>query len=67
MTGIDDFDLKRREEAKRDAHLDPAERWRLLQETMTWAAEQIGRNTPAASLEKERRILARMNSEAHAR
>ena len=33
-------DLKRREEAKRDAHWNPVERWRLIQETIAWADAQ---------------------------
>jgi hypothetical protein len=53
-------DLKRREEAKREANWDARERWRVIQETMTWAAQQIGRNTPAACKAKERRIRISM-------
>jgi hypothetical protein len=64
MTEVDDHDLKRREEAKRDTHLDPAERWRLLQEAMTWAADEVGRDTPAGCLANQRRILAQMNADA---
>ncbi|MHB1035675.1 MAG: hypothetical protein ACYC35_12430 [Pirellulales bacterium] len=53
-------DLKRREEEKRDAHWDAAERWRVLQETITWAEAQatVRRNTPARCLELERAKLA---------
>jgi hypothetical protein len=55
-------DLKRREEAKREAAWDPAERWRVLQETITWAESQatVRRNTPARCLELERAKLARL-------
>jgi hypothetical protein len=53
-------DLKRREEQKRDAHWDAAERWHVLQETITWAEAQatVRRNTPARCLELERAKLA---------
>ena len=42
-------ELKRREEQKRDAAWDPVERWRALQNAITWADSQAtgGRNTPA--------------------
>jgi hypothetical protein len=30
-------ELKQREEAKRERAFDPVERWRLIQETITWA------------------------------
>jgi hypothetical protein len=55
-------DLKRREEAKREAAWNPAERWRVLQETITWAESQltVRRNTPARCLELERAKLARL-------
>jgi hypothetical protein len=32
-------DIKREEELKRDRHWDAGERWRLIQETITWAKE----------------------------
>jgi hypothetical protein len=53
-------DEKRREEVRRDRHTDPAERWRLIQETITWAEAQstVRRNTPAACKARERRLLA---------
>jgi hypothetical protein len=40
-------DLKRSEEQKREAHWDPAERWRVLEATITWAEAQatLRRNT----------------------
>jgi len=45
--------LKRAEEQKREAHWDPAERWRVLQATITWAESQatVRRNTPQRCLE----------------
>ena len=60
MTEEPDDDLKRREELKREACWDPAERWRVLQETITWAESQatVRRNTPARCLELERDKLA---------
>jgi hypothetical protein len=53
-------DLKRREEQKREAMWDPAERWRVIQEMIDWADAQapVSRNTPARCLERERAILA---------
>lgn len=46
-------DLKPREEQKRQASWDPAQRWRVLQETITWAESQRtdGRNTPKKCLQ----------------
>lgn len=54
-------ELKRREEEKREACWDPAERWRVLQETITWAESQatVQRNTPAQCLKRQRAKLAR--------
>ncbi len=54
MTPGDD-DLKRCEEQKREAAWDPAERWRVIQATITWAESQatVRRNTPARCLELE--------------
>jgi hypothetical protein len=55
-----DEDLNRREEAKREAHWDPLQRWIVLQETITWAEAQatVRRNTPARCLELQRAKLA---------
>jgi hypothetical protein len=46
-------DLKGSEERKREAHWDPAVRWRVLQATITWAESQatVRRNTPQRCLE----------------
>lgn len=41
MTSQEWDDLKRREEEKRERAWDPAERWRLIQETITWAEAQL--------------------------
>jgi hypothetical protein len=45
--------IKRDEEAKRNAHWSPEDRWRMLQEAMTYAASLPGidRNTPERCLE----------------
>ena len=53
-------ELMRREEAKRDAHWDPVERWRAIQEMMAWAEQQatVRRNTPARCLELQAKKLA---------
>ena len=50
---------KRREEAKREAAWDPKVRWRVLQETITWAEMQatVRRNTPARCLQEQARQL----------
>jgi hypothetical protein len=52
-------DLKRREESKREAHWDPVERWRVIQEMIVWAESQatVRRNTPARCLELQRAKL----------
>lgn len=54
-------DPKWREEAKREACWDPAVRWRVIQETITWAEAQatVRRNTPPRCLELQRAKLAR--------
>jgi len=53
-------DLLRREEAKRNAHWNPAERWRVIQETIAWADAQapVPRNSKARCLELQRAKLA---------
>ena len=50
---------KRHEEAKREAAWDPKTRWRILQDTITWAETQatVRRNTPARCLQEEARKL----------
>ena len=55
MNGVDEK-LKRDEEAKRERAWNPAERWRVLQETITWAESQpnVRRNTPAACVREQR-------------
>ena len=65
MPPMDDHDLKRREEEKRERCWDPAERWRVIQEMMTYVESlpNVRRNTPARCLEIERALLARMKDE----
>ncbi len=58
MTDDDLSDLKRREEAKRERCWDPAQRWRVLQETITWAESIVHRNTREQCLAHQRRLLA---------
>ena len=55
-------DLKRREEAKRDAHWNAVERWRVIQETISWADAQaaVPRNSKARCLQLQRIKLAAM-------
>lgn len=59
-----DDELNRFEEQKRAAVLDPAERWRLLQEMITWADAQrpVPRNSRAGALAAQRVLLARLES-----
>ena len=49
-------ELLRSEERKRQAHWDPAERWRVIQAMIAWADAQatVRRNTPARCLELQR-------------
>jgi hypothetical protein len=56
-----DAELIRREEEKREACWDPVERWRVLQQTITWAEQQVTvrRNTPRRCIELEREKLTR--------
>ena len=56
---IDNQELLAREEAKRGRMWNPAERWRVLQETITWAEQQlpVPRNTPTARLAEQSRKL----------
>jgi len=68
MTAIPS-DLKQAEEAKRERNWDAAQRWKVLQDTITWAEQQatVRRNTPAACLANQQRILALMAKRAAAR
>ena len=56
--------LKRQEERKRDRAWDPALRWKVIQETITWAEAQgsARRNVPAERIKEERRKLKRMRA-----
>jgi hypothetical protein len=58
-----DDDLKSSEECKRERMWDPAERWRVLQETITWAESlpTVARNTPGRCLELQRAKLQASN------
>ena len=57
---INDY-LKHREEQKREANWNEAQRWCVLQETITWAESQntVQRNTPQKCLELQRAKLPR--------
>jgi hypothetical protein len=48
--------LKFREELKRDRHLDPRTRWRLIQDMITWGEAQttVRRNTRERCLHEQR-------------
>ncbi|MHC4405967.1 MAG: hypothetical protein ACYTG0_40520 [Planctomycetota bacterium] len=60
MTETPGDDLKRLEQRKREANCNPAARWRVLQETITWAESQatVGRNTPQKCLVLQRAKLS---------
>jgi hypothetical protein len=59
MTDEQFRELIKAEEAKRDRHMDPAERWQLIQETITWAETFVRRNTREKCLELQRAKLGR--------
>lgn len=52
----------RQEEEKRGRHWEPAERWRVILQTIRWAEQQaaVRRNSPEACLGEQRRKLAQM-------
>jgi len=58
-------ELKRREEEKRERCWDPVQRWRAIQEMITWAESlpTVRRNTPARCLELQRARLAEAGGE----
>lgn len=56
----DHDDLKRREEEKRAAQWDPAQRWRAILQMIGLAEAVTDRNTPAKCLELQRAKLARI-------
>lgn len=47
--------LKQKEELKRERNWDPQMRWKVLQDTITWADAQntVRRNTPARRLDEQ--------------
>lgn len=55
-----DDELKLQEELKRERNWDPVLRWKVIQETITWAEQQatVRRNTPEACRREEQRKLA---------
>jgi hypothetical protein len=55
-------ELLRQEEEKRGRHWDAAERWRVIQQTISWAEGQatVQRNTLEACLREQRRKLAQL-------
>ena len=57
--------LKADEEQRRERNWDPAERWRILQETLSWAEAQatVRRNTKQSQLAKQKEKLARMSTD----
>ena len=48
--------LSQQEELKRDRHMDPRTRWRLILEMITWGEAQstVGRNTRERCLAEQR-------------
>lgn len=59
-------ELKQLEEAKRERNWDPAVRWKVIQDTITWAEQQttVRRNTPAACLAEQERKLRQQRASA---
>jgi len=57
---------KSREEQRREAHWNPQERWRVIQETITWADAQKtgGRNLRANRLLEQARKLRDLEQDA---
>jgi hypothetical protein len=55
-------DLIREEARKRDRNWNPQERWRVLQETISWVESQmtVRRNTKEACLANQARLLQAM-------
>ena len=53
-------ELVKREQAKRERNWKPQLRWKVLQETIDWAAAQntMRRNTKQACLANQQRLLA---------
>ena len=51
-------ELLRKEEEKRNKQLDPAIRWHLLQDAITWAEQFAPQNTPEAQRNHEKKLLA---------
>ena len=60
MTNEEFSQLKIEEEQKRERNSDPAERWRVIQETITWADQQFDppRNSKAGCLRAQAEKLA---------
>jgi hypothetical protein len=60
LTSEEWTELIRGEEEKRERCWDPQKRWKVLLETLAWAESQktFQRNTPAACLANQRRLLA---------
>jgi hypothetical protein len=52
--------LVQSEQAKRERNWNPARRWQVIQNTLTWGEQQrtVLRNTPAACLANQNRLLA---------
>lgn len=65
MSRPDLSETKRREEEKRESSWDSAARWRVLQDTITWAEAQrtVRRNDPAVRRAEERGKLAALKRE----
>ena len=63
---MDMAELLSHEEEKRRRNLPDAERWRLIQQTIRWAEQQVTarRNTPEACLREQQRKLAQLGTRA---
>ncbi|MCE5302089.1 MAG: hypothetical protein LLF97_03150 [Planctomycetaceae bacterium] len=60
--------LKQYEEQKREAHWDPAKRWRSIQDMIAWADAQatVRRNTRQRCLELQREKIASLDEKSAA-
>ncbi|MEN6405482.1 MAG: hypothetical protein ABFC77_03320 [Thermoguttaceae bacterium] len=63
LTDSPDNRLKQYEEQKREAHWDPVQRWRAIQDMIAWADAQatVRRNTRQRCLELQREKIASLD------
>ena len=66
MTDEENRELLRQEEERRNPDGDPAVRWKIIQEILTWidAQSPVPRNSKQACLANQRRLLDSMGEKA---